>query len=57
MNYFKVLGIVFGLAALLKPFYMHLLPWDENQFIEKFYSEKRPPKIQGGSCNVQKSRF
>lgn len=42
MNYFKVLGIVFGLAALLKPFYMHLLPWDENQFIEKFYSEKRP---------------
>ncbi len=45
MNYFKVLGIVFGLAAFLKPFYMHLLPWDENSFIEKFYSEKRPPYI------------
>ena len=45
MNYFKVLGILFGLAAFLKPFYMHLLPWDENSFIEKFYSEKRPPYI------------
>jgi hypothetical protein len=45
MNYFKVLGIVFGLAAFLKPFYMHLLPWDENRFIEKFYSEERPPYI------------
>lgn len=45
MNYFKVLGIIFGLAALLKPFYMHLLPWDENSFIERFYSEKRPPYI------------
>ncbi len=45
MNYFKVLGIVFGLAAFLKPFYMHLLPWDEKSFIEKFYSEKRPPYI------------
>jgi small-conductance mechanosensitive channel len=45
MNYFKILGIVFGLAAFLKPFYMHLLPWDENSFIEKFYSEKRPPYI------------
>lgn len=45
MNYFKVLGIVFGLAAFLKPFYTHLLPWDENSFIEKFYSEKRPPYI------------
>ena len=45
MNYFKVLGIVFGLAAFLKPFYMHLLPWDENSFIEKFYTEKRPPYI------------
>ena len=42
MNYFKALGILFGLAAFLKPFYMHLLPWDENSFIEKFYSEKRP---------------
>lgn len=45
MNYFKLLGIIFGLAAFLKPFYMHLLPWDENSFIEKFYSEKRPPYI------------
>jgi hypothetical protein len=45
VNYFKVLGIVFGLAAFLKPFYMHLLPWDENRFIEKFYSEERPPYI------------
>jgi len=45
MNYFKVLGIVFGLAAFLKPFYMHLLPWDENSFIEKFYTEKRPSYI------------
>jgi len=45
VNYFKVLGIVFGLAAFLKPFYMHLLPWDENSFIEKFYSEERPPYI------------
>jgi len=45
MNYFKILGIVFGLAAFLKPFYMHLLPWDERSFIEKFYSEKRPPYI------------
>ncbi len=45
MNYFKALGIIFGLAAFLKPFYMHLLPWDENSFIEKFYTEKRPPYI------------
>jgi hypothetical protein len=45
MNYFKALGLIFGLAAVLKPFYMHLLPWDENSFIEKFYSEKRPPYI------------
>ncbi len=45
MNYFKALGLVFGLAAFLKPFYMHLLPWDENSFIEKFYSEERPPYI------------
>jgi uncharacterized membrane protein len=45
INYFKALGIIFGLAALLKPVYMHLLPWDENQFLKKFYSEKRPPWI------------
>ena len=45
MNYFKVLGIIFGLVAFLKPFYIHLLPWDENGFIEKFYSEERSPYI------------
>jgi len=42
MNYFKVLGIAFGLTAFLKPFYMHLIPWDENKFIAKTYTEKRP---------------
>ncbi len=42
MNYFQVLGIVFGLAAFLKPFYMHILPWDENKFISKAYSKERP---------------
>lgn len=42
MSYFKIFGIVFGLAALLKPFYMHLIPWDENKFIAKAYTKKRP---------------
>ncbi|MCZ7602479.1 MAG: hypothetical protein QY331_15485 [Melioribacteraceae bacterium] len=42
MNYFKILGVVFGLMALLKPFYMHLVPWDENKFIAKAYTKKRP---------------
>jgi cobalamin synthase len=42
MNYFKILGTVFGLVAMLKPFYMHLLPWDENKFIANAYSKKRP---------------
>ena len=42
MNYFKILGICFGLIAFFKPFYMHLLPWDENRFIAKTYTEKRP---------------
>ena len=42
MNYFKILGISFGLIAFLKPIYMHLLPWDENKFIAKTYTEKRP---------------
>ena len=42
MNYFKILGISFGLIGFLKPFYMHLLPWDENKFIAKTYTEKRP---------------
>lgn len=42
MNYFQILGIGFGLTALLKPFYMHVIPWDENKFIAKAYTEKRP---------------
>jgi len=45
MNYFKVLGLIFGLAAFLKPLYMHILPWDENKFIAKAYGEKRPAWI------------
>jgi len=42
MNYFQGLGIVFGLAAMLKPVYMHLLPYDENRVLSKAYSSKRP---------------
>lgn len=42
MNYFQILGIGFGLVAFLKPFYMHVLPWDENRFIARAYSPKRP---------------
>ena len=42
MNYFQTLGLVFGLAAMLKPFYMHVLPWDENAFIAKAYAQRRP---------------
>ncbi len=45
MNYFQILGIVFGIIAFLKPFYMHVIPWDENKFIEKTYAEKRPQWI------------
>ncbi len=45
MNYFKVLGIIFGFLAMLKPFYMHLIPWDENKFIAKAYTQKRPKWI------------
>lgn len=45
MNYFQILGIVFGLVAFLKPFYMHVLPWDENKFIANTYKEKRPAWI------------
>lgn len=45
MNYFQILGIGFGLIAFLKPFYMHVLPWDENKFIAKAYTEKRPKWI------------
>lgn len=42
MNYFKILGIIFGLVAMLKPFYMHLIPWDENKFLKDTYTKKRP---------------
>ncbi len=45
MNFFKALGLIFGLAAFLKPVYMHIIPWDENKFIAKTYSEKRPAWI------------
>ncbi len=37
-----ILGIAFGLAAMLKPFYMHILPWDENKALSRAYSKKRP---------------
>ncbi len=42
MYYFKTIGIVFGLLAMLKPFYMHLIPWDENKYIAQAYTKKRP---------------
>jgi hypothetical protein len=42
VHYFKVLGLAFGLAAALKPVYMHVLPWDEQAFIAKTYSQRRP---------------
>ncbi|KOH42668.1 hypothetical protein [Sunxiuqinia dokdonensis] len=42
MNYFQILGVGFGIVALLKPFYMHVLPWDENKFIAETYTEERP---------------
>lgn len=45
MNYFQILGISFGILAFLKPFYMHVLPWDENKFIAKTYTKKRPKWI------------
>lgn len=45
MNYFQILGIVFGLMAFLKPFYMHILPWDENKFIKNTYTQERPKWI------------
>ena len=45
MNYFQVLGIVYGLAAMLKPVYMHLLPWDEQAFLAKAYDARRPAWI------------
>jgi len=37
-----ILGIAFGLVAMLKPFYMHILPWDENKALSRAYSSKRP---------------
>lgn len=42
MNYFQILGVGFGLVAFLKPFYMHVIPWDENKFIAKTYTVKKP---------------
>jgi len=42
MNYFQGLGLAFGLAAMLKPFYMHVLPWDEQAFLAKAYAQRRP---------------
>jgi len=42
VHYFQVLGLVFGLAAMLKPFYMHVLPWDEQAFLAKAYTQRRP---------------
>jgi hypothetical protein len=42
MNYFQLLGLVFGLAAMLKPVYMHVLPWDEQAFIARTYTKQRP---------------
>jgi hypothetical protein len=42
MNYFKILGLVFGTIALLKPVYIHVIPYDENKFIARAYSNKRP---------------
>jgi hypothetical protein len=43
--YFKVLALVFGLAAMLKPLYMHVLPWDEQAFLAKTYTQRRPPWV------------
>lgn len=45
MNYFLVLGTVFGLAAMLKPVYMHVPPWDERAFIARAYDARRPAWI------------
>lgn len=42
MQYFKVLGLVFGSLALFKPLYMHVIPWDEMGFLRRAYSTKRP---------------
>ena len=45
MNYFTILGLTFGTIAFLKPVYMHVIPYDENKFIAKAYSTKRPAWI------------
>ena len=45
MNYFQILGVLFGLAALLKPFYMHFVLKGGNQFISKAYTKERPQWI------------
>ncbi|KXS43113.1 MAG: hypothetical protein AWU59_1292 [Methanolobus sp. T82-4] len=37
MNYFKILGIVFGLAAMLKPFY---IPEIDGLMLEKDNGKK-----------------
>jgi hypothetical protein len=42
MNYFQILGVGFGLMAFMKPFYMHVIPWDGKKFIAKVYTKKRP---------------
>ncbi|QVK16872.1 hypothetical protein KHQ81_08105 [Mycoplasmatota bacterium] len=42
MLYFKCLGILFGIMAFLKPFYLHILPFDEKKWIQKMYPEEKP---------------
>jgi len=42
MHYFRVLGLIFGMIVLLKPVYLHVLPYDEHKLLEKVYSEDRP---------------
>jgi hypothetical protein len=42
MTYFTVLALAFGVAAMLKPFYMHVLPWDEQAFLARAYATRRP---------------
>ncbi len=49
MNYFKALALIFGSVALLKPVYMHLLPWDEKSFIAKTYGKERPRWVLGAA--------
>ena len=36
------MALIFGAAAALKPFYMHVLPWDERTFIARAYGKERP---------------